>query len=284
MFKSIFVVTYLTIATIVAVRSAIAIVGGAALLADIGVFLTSGPIAKFVGSIMLLQNRARTSDRLWTVMVLAIIGTGLSLYAFLVGTGSQTQALTAAAMTGLYFLYDFWYSRLERSDTGVSVGQPLPAITLASVDGDTVTTADLAGSPAILIFFRGNWCPLCMAQIKEVAARYNELSDLGVRVLMVSPQPQRHTSALAKKIDAAMEFMRDDNNAAAKALGLESRFGTPFGMQALGYDSDTVLPTVIIIDGAGVVQWVHATDNYRVRPEPDTFFEVLREKGLVVAS
>lgn len=282
MLKSIFVVTYLTIATIVAIQSSMAVVGGKALLADIGVLLTSGPIALFVGYIMLAQNKARTGDRLWPVMTLAIIGTGVSLYAFLVGTGSRAQALTAAAMTLLYFLYDFWYSRLERGGMGVSVGQPLPAITLASVGGGPVTTKDLAGSPAILMFFRGNWCPLCMAQIKEVAARYTELAGLGVQVLMVSPQPQRHTSALAKKFDAAMEFMRDDNNAAAKALGLESKFGTPFGMQALGYASDTVLPTVIIIDGEGVVQWIHATDNYRVRPEPDTFFEVLRDKGLVL--
>jgi len=283
MLKSIFIVSYLTAATVVMVRSISAIIGGDALMADVGVFLTSGPIALFIGYIMVRQNQARTGDRLWLVMILAIVGTGVSVYAFLVGTGGEAQALTAATMTLLYFLYDFWYSRFERASMQISEGAPLPAIKLISASGENVTTADLAGSPAILIFFRGNWCPLCMAQIKEVAARYNELAKMGVRVLMVSPQSQRHTGALARKFDAAMEFMRDDNNAAAKTLGLESRFGTPFGMQALGYDSDTVLPTVIIIDGEGVVQWVHATDNYRVRPEPDTFFEVLRDKGLIAA-
>lgn len=283
MLKSIFVVTYLTVATIVAVQSATAIVGGNALLADVGIFLSSGPIVLFIGYIMLMQNRARTGNRLWPVMILAILGICLNLYAYLDGTGSQAQTLTAAVMTALYFLYDFWYSRLDRSGIGLSVGEPLPAIALTSAGGALVTTDDLTGAPAILMFFRGNWCPLCMAQVKEVATRYTELSNLGVRVLLVSPQSQRHTSALAKKFDAAMEFMRDDNNAAAKALGLESRFGTPFGMQALGYDSDTVLPTVIIIDAAGVVQWIHATDNYRVRPEPETFFAVLRDKDLIAS-
>ncbi len=281
MVKSIFVVSYITAATIVTVQSVMAIFAGGALMADIGVLLTAAPLTVFIGYIMLFQNQARTSDRLWPVMALAIVGVGLSLYAFLVGIGSTTQALTAAAMTALYFLYDFWYSRLERGDIGVSPGKPLPAITLAAIDGANVTSESLMGSPAILLFFRGNWCPLCMAQVKEIAARYTELKDLGVRVLLVSPQSQRHTGALAKKFGAAMEFMRDDNNAAAKTLGLESRFGTPFGMQAMGYKSDTVLPTVIIIDANGVVQWVHATDNYRVRPEPDTFFEVLKDKGLI---
>jgi len=284
MLKSIFVVGYLTAATIVTVQSAMSIYGGNALMADIGVLLSAAPLTIFIGYIMLFQSQARTGDRLWPVMALALLGTGLSLYAFLVGVGNAAQMVTATTMTALYFLYDFWYSRLDRSGIGVSVGKPLPAITLTAASGANVTSDSLKGSPVILMFFRGNWCPLCMAQVKEIAARYTELNDLGVRVLMISPQSQRHTGALAKKFGAAMEFMRDENNAAAKILGLESRFGTPFGMQALGYEGDTVLPTVIIIDAQGIVQWVHATDNYRVRPEPDTFFAVLKDKGLIPAT
>lgn len=56
------------------------------------------------------------------------------------------------------------------------------------------------------------------------------------------------------------------------------------GMQMLGYDSDTVLPTVIITDKDGRIVWTHETDNYRVRPEPDTYLEVLRRHGVVVAA
>jgi hypothetical protein len=48
----------------------------------------------------------------------------------------------------------------------------------------------------------------------------------------------------------------------------------------LGYDSETVLPTVIITDAGGKVLWSHQTDNYRVRPEPSLYLQVLRENGL----
>jgi beta-lactamase superfamily II metal-dependent hydrolase len=36
------------------------------------------------------------------------------------------------------------------------------------------------------------------------------------------------------------------------------------------------MPTVIITDKQGTVVWTHETDNYRVRPEPETFLEVIR--------
>jgi len=79
MLKSVFIVAYLTIATIVTIQSVTAIFGGNALLADIGIFLTSAPIMLFIGYAMLLQSMARTSDRLWLVMVLAILGASLGL-------------------------------------------------------------------------------------------------------------------------------------------------------------------------------------------------------------
>ena len=48
------------------------------------------------------------------------------------------------------------------------------------------------------------------------------------------------------------------------------------GFGLLGYESDTVFPTVLVLDALGVIRWVDQTDNYRVRPEPDTFLPVLR--------
>ena len=281
MLKSIYVVAYLTIATIVTIGAISSLINGRLILANIGLLLTSGPIVVMIGRIMLLEDRARTGDRLWAVLVLALAGAALVFNQFLVNEASLKQFGTAGAMIILYFLYDYWYSRLDRSASQVRVGKPLPDFTLYDTDGAEVPSTSLVGQPAILMFYRGNWCPLCMAQIKEVAARYNELKAKGVQVAMVSPQPERHTKKLARKFDAAMEFLRDEGGAAVKALGIENSHGTPFGMQVLGYENDTVLPTVIITDKDGVVQWVHETDNYRVRPEPDTFFEVLSDKGLV---
>lgn len=74
--------------------------------------------------------------------------------------------------------------------------------------------------------------------------------------------------------------MQDAGNEAAKTLGIDARFGTPMGMQAFGYDSHTVLPTVIITDASGLVIWTDETDNYRVRPDPETYLKVLKEAGI----
>ena len=63
---------------------------------------------------------------------------------------------------------------------------------LLDVDRKPVTSAQLTDKPAILIFYRGNWCPFCMAQLKELFARYRGISAMGVRVAMISPQPHEN--------------------------------------------------------------------------------------------
>jgi len=99
--------------------------------------------------------------------------------------------------------------------------------------------------------------------------------------VMISPQTHKFTKGLAKKFDVSFDFLTDENNRAAQALGIASPNGLPMGMQVLGYDSDTVLPTVIITDTGGKILWVHETDNYRIRPEPETYLAVLRDNRVV---
>jgi peroxiredoxin len=174
--------------------------------------------------------------------------------------------------------YALWYSRLGRAKSRqLAVGNKLPELTLVGPDGAAYSTKQLAGGPAVIFFYRGNWCPLCMAQIKEIAASYRELSELGAKVALVSPQPHENTVALAKRFDVDFVFLTDPKNRAAKLLDLEMKHGLPMGMQVFGYDSDTVLPTVIVLDREGVIRWVDETDNYRVRPEPTTFLPLVRE-------
>ena len=123
-----------------------------------------------------------------------------------------------------------------------------------------------------------------MAQIKELAKRYREIAALGVRVALISPQPHSNTVGLAKKYGVQFDFLTDPGAAAARALGIAISHGVPMGVQMFGYESETVMPTVVITDQTGRVAWAHETDNYRIRPEPDTYIKVLRRRGLAAVS
>ena len=182
--------------------------------------------------------------------------------------------------TGGSLLYIFWYSRFDAAPATLAAGQKLPAFTLIDAQGRRVHSAELTERPAVWMFFRGNWCPLCMAQIREIAAEYRALQQRGVELLLVSPQPERNTAELARRFDVPLRFFTDRDNAAARTLGIVVDGGLPAGLQALGYDADVPRPTVLITDAGGRIVYSDLTDNYRIRPEPGEFLRVIdRELG-----
>jgi peroxiredoxin len=241
-----------------------------------GVLLVTVPFVIIIARLMIFRNVARTSSRLPLVTLLATAGVILSFWGYTRGGSSEAPLLAIAGWTG-FILYAYWYSSFDRQPSAqLRVGSTLPSFELKDVEGQTVTSSSFSDKPTIWIFYRGNWCPLCMAQIKELVAQYKELQSLGVRIALISPQPHKYTIALAKKFDAPFDFLTDKGNRAARALGIDHSHGLPLGMQMFGYSNETVLPTVIITDAGGRVLWAHETDNYRVRPEPDVYLAVLR--------
>jgi peroxiredoxin len=175
-----------------------------------------------------------------------------------------------------WVVYLKWYSVFpDRDGSLLKLDSQIPSISFLNTKGELVSTDEFKGSKVLYMFYRGNWCPLCMAQIKEIANQYQELDKRGVKIVLISPQPQRHTKNLAKKFDVPFIFLTDKDHQAAKQLKIFQEAGTPLGMEVFGYESDTVMPTIIITDEQGKIIFADLTDNYRVRPEPGTFLKVL---------
>lgn len=225
-----------------------------------------------------LRPRPRTSRNLLWVLALGLIGTAAAF----VLERRLGPATATAALLGIVgdWLYVFWYSRFDKPGEGLREGQPLPSLRFME-KGREVGSRDLTARPALWIFYRGNWCPLCVAQVREVAAQYTELARRGVDVFLVSPQSQNSTESLAKRFEAPMRFLIDVDNRAATILGIVVRGGLPAGFQALGFDSDVPRPTVFITAAGGRVLWCDISENYRVRPEPAALFHVLDRHAIV---
>ena len=273
MLKSIYISTYITgsVSGLVVALVMMTRVGGTS--AWLGtVVACAAPVLFFAGVFVIPV--ARTSPNLHAVLGAGVFGTLLSV---VLGGGQPSSATLVAATDGVVgtLLYVYWYSRFDApKGSPLRAGARLPEFPLVE-RGMEVASPALLGKPALWIFYRGNWCPLCVAQIGEICAQYRDLAKRGIEVFLVSPQPEQNTAALASRCDAPMRFMTDRGNRAAATLGILVKAGIPAGLQALGYDSDTPRPTVFITAGDGTIAYCDLTDNYRVRPEPAQYLPVL---------
>jgi peroxiredoxin len=224
-----------------------------------------------------LRPTARTSPDLVGLQAATAIGAAAT---WRFARRHPVAATLAGAEVVGWLAYTRWYSRFGRaSPPALAIGATLPDdLPFVEHHRGPIVAAELRGRPTVLLFYRGNWCPLCMAQIGEIAERWREVEALGAQVALVSPQDEAHTRGLAARHSVAFRYLRDDGLEAARRLGIVNTDGTPAGM--IGYDSDTVLPTLVVTDAEGRIVYADQTDNYRVRPTPDTVLAALRGAGL----
>jgi peroxiredoxin len=280
-FKAAFVSLYLTVAGVLAAIAVWHLSEGSEVARVhygwLGAALVNGPIVLTIGWWMLARRQSRTSAGLTPIMALAVSGLGLAAVGYQLGQPDALEPLIYAGVGLVGFLiYVKWYSVFtDRDSAALEVGRSMPEIQLENADGSQASSRDYLGKTVLFMFYRGNWCPLCMAQIKEIAASYRELSTRGVEIVLISPQPHSHTAKLAKRFDVPFRFLVDPGSKAAEILGIAAPGGIPLGMELFGYDQDTVMPTVVIVNAEGEILFAHQTDNYRIRPEPETFLRVL---------
>ena len=225
----------------------------------------------------------RTSKSLPLNHLLSFTGLGIVGYTLHGAGGPHTVGDYVALAMGLLgvisLLWYVWvftpYGRLKSA--AITKGQTLPELSFHHLDGAKGSSTSFNGAKTLIVFFRANWCPFCMNQLKEVLAQAERLAKLGVKVKFISNQGMERNTELAAKLDLPehFEILQDEGLAAAKALGIEDIGGSPAGMP--GYPADTVMATVIALDEAGKVIFGDETDNYRVRPHPDTFLPVFQK-------
>ncbi len=274
--KSIFISVFPVVALYFAIDGIVHLFNHGISYRYIGRILIASTIAIFFIMIF-IRSVARTDANLKLHTLPIAIGLLISL----IFRGIIDQDLNGSLPSiGLFLgwvLYIKWYSIFEdrKSNEILKIGNQLPKLDLQNSEKNTINTSKFIGNPSIFLFYRGNWCPLCMAQIKEIASQYKELEKRNVNMVLISPQPHGHTKSLSQKFNLNFHFLVDEGNKVAKKLHILAKNGLPMGFQTLGYDSDTIMPTVIITNKEGKIIFADLTNNYRVRPEPETFLKIL---------
>lgn len=155
-------------------------------------------------------------------------------------------------------------------------GNSLPEFSAIDEDGNKVSSSDLLGKPAVLLFVRGNWCPFCNRQVEGLTSRYREIIDLGAALIFVTPKPLGTTRRVAEFFKVDFVYWLDESVAAARSLGLVLPGGVPAD-HTEEYGEDTVWPTALIIDKNGIIQYSKLARYIFDRPNPNLLLKELKK-------
>ena len=167
------------------------------------------------------------------------------------------------------------------------VGAAAPEFTLPDNNGRKVRSADLlALGPVILKFFRGRWCPYCMAELAAWRDAYPAVRARGALLVAISPQTMHQNDLLLQQHPLPFPILSDESSKVAEGFGLT--YTVP-GYHQKHFRSILVnlpfingdpqwrlpLPATYVLRRDGSVAFAAAYADFRTRPEPDDVLAAL---------
>lgn len=142
-----------------------------------------------------------------------------------------------------------------------NVAAQLPAVTLKTIAGKTISTDTLSnnGKPFIIDFF-ATWCKPCNRELNAISEVYEEWQEeTGVKIYAVSIDQAQNIHKVKPLVDGYgwdYEVLLDPNSDLKRALGVQ------------------MIPFVLIVDGKGNIVYKH--NGYK-DGEEEELIEKVRE-------
>ncbi len=191
-------------------------------------------------------------------------------------TNTLIWLLAATGLVGAIWL-------ILRTNTGRPVpavlrrGRPLPDFEAVDERGEPVRSTQLHGTATVLLFVRGTWCPFCSAQVEKLTRHYKDIIDLGAQLILVTPKPLETTKRVASFFELEFDFWLDESLHIARQLGLAVSSGVPSDYEK-EYGTDTVWPTAIVTDAAGIITYVKLSKGSSDRPDPEELLQAISDQ------
>lgn len=168
-------------------------------------------------------------------------------------------AVVLIALAGLEWFFVLGLTVLPQYTGSVTAGTPLPAFRATLADGTEIDESYFQrGRTTAVVFIQGRWCPFCMAQLRELEAHHAAFEQAKADVVVVSLDDVS-TAAETEREFPHLKTISDERQGLSGAVDLVNRQASPEG-------KDIAAPTVLLVDGNGVVQWLHRPTRIIARP------------------
>jgi peroxiredoxin len=182
-------------------------------------------------------------------------------------------------------------------DHALKVGDAAPEFILPDAFGHEVSLKSLlAEGPLVVSFYRGEWCPYCNIELRELQAALPKIQALGAKLVAISPEKPDNGIIATEKNQLTYPILSDFENRVARQFGIVFQVGD--GVKELGknvFKNDLELrngegsyqlpvPGTYVIDTSGIIRFSHVDADYMTgRVEAETVVAALEAIARPVA-
>lgn len=187
----------------------------------------------------------------------------------------------------------FTLNALAKEPKQAAIGDQIPDVTLRTAESDALKLRDVVKSkPAVVIFYRGGWCPFCTRHLMALAEMQNDLAAAGFQILAISPDQPAKIGEMPNRKKLSYTLLSDSAMDAAKAFGIAIKVTDELvinyktehqiDLEAASGKSHQLLPhpAVFIVDQTGIIRFAHVNPDYKVRLDPAEILKTVHRMKL----
>jgi len=164
----------------------------------------------------------------------------------------------------------------QENKTEVQVGESAPDFVGRDLSGKEVRLSSLIGGrKALLLFYRGGWCPFCNEQLAAIARDYERFQELNAIVVAVSGEVAEKGKDLLQKLHLPFVLLTDTSFEAIDRYGVRDTNVSEM-LRARGI-SQLPKPSAFVIDATGIVRYKYVGKNAPDRPKNEDLLRALGE-------
>jgi len=174
------------------------------------------------------------------------------------------------------------------AQTGLKKGAVAPEFSAKDNSGKTLDLNNLLKShkAVVLVFYRGQWCPYCNKQMRQLQDSLQLLTAKGAYVIGVTPETSDNISKTIDKTHASFSIIEDKGYKIMKAYDVNYTVDDALFSKLKGYgidleknngNTDHVLPVpaTYVINRSGKIIFVHFDKDYTKRPSVNSILNAL---------
>lgn len=174
---------------------------------------------------------------------------------------------------------------------GLAKGDQAPSFKARTQRGDSIQlTQLLENQPVVLMFYRGQWCPVCNKYLKRLNDSVHLIRKAGAKIIAVTPETAPNATKMRQKTNTSLTIIPDTSHSIMDAyqVGFEvsgsyaRKIENGLNVSIASNNGDKKarlpIPATYVINTNGKIIWRFFNPNYKKRASVKAILKVLHNR------